>query len=57
MDSILPSSLGGSSQQKALLLGAGFVTRPTAQILSDANIHVTVGKDMLKPLKRVITFD
>ncbi|THZ84411.1 saccharopine reductase [Aureobasidium pullulans] len=28
---------------KALLLGAGFVTRPTAEILSDADISVTVG--------------
>jgi hypothetical protein len=29
--------------KKALLLGAGFVTKPTVQILSDAGIHVTVG--------------
>lgn len=25
------------------MLGAGFVTRPTLDILSDAGIHVTVG--------------
>lgn len=28
---------------KALLLGAGFVTKPTVQILSDAGVEVTVG--------------
>jgi hypothetical protein len=27
------------------MLGAGFVTRPTLDILSDAGIQVTVGKD------------
>ncbi|KAK0719786.1 Saccharopine dehydrogenase [Lasiosphaeris hirsuta] len=31
-----------ASQQKVLMLGAGFVTRPTLDILSDADIHVTV---------------
>ncbi|KAK3378457.1 Saccharopine dehydrogenase [Podospora didyma] len=31
-----------ASQQKVLMLGAGFVTRPTLDILSDAGIHVTV---------------
>ncbi|KAK3325496.1 Saccharopine dehydrogenase [Apodospora peruviana] len=30
------------SQHKVLMLGAGFVTRPTLDILSDAGIHVTV---------------
>ena len=25
------------------MLGAGFVTRPTLDILSDAGVHVTVG--------------
>lgn len=29
--------------KKALLLGAGFVTKPTVQILSDAGVDVTVG--------------
>lgn len=47
MDSILSTSLGGG--QKVLLLGAGFVTRPTAQILSDAGIQVTVGRDINTP--------
>lgn len=28
---------------KALLLGAGFVTKPTVQTLSDAGVEVTVG--------------
>jgi hypothetical protein len=37
----IQSKLGYS--KKALLLGAGFVTKPTAQILSDAGIEVTVG--------------
>ncbi|KAK4250248.1 Saccharopine dehydrogenase [Corynascus similis CBS 632.67] len=31
-----------ASQQKVLMLGAGFVTRPTLDILSDAGIPVTV---------------
>jgi hypothetical protein len=29
--------------KKALLLGAGFVTKPTVQLLSDAGVNVTVG--------------
>ena len=33
---------------KVLMLGAGFVTRPTLDILSDAGIQVTVGAT--KPL-------
>ncbi|GAM90866.1 hypothetical protein ANO11243_089120 [Dothideomycetidae sp. 11243] len=39
MDSIIPIF---TSSQKVLLLGAGFVTRPTAQELDDAGIAVTV---------------
>ncbi|OCL11191.1 saccharopine dehydrogenase-like protein [Glonium stellatum] len=39
MDSMLP--IIGSSKS-VLLLGAGFVTRPTAEILGDAGIKVTV---------------
>lgn len=35
-------STGGTSK-KALLLGAGFVCKPTAQILADAGIEVTIG--------------
>ena len=31
------------SDRKVLLLGSGFVTKPTVQILSDAGIYVTVG--------------
>lgn len=32
------------------MLGAGFVTRPTLDILSDAGIHVTVGATDPLPL-------
>lgn len=32
------------------MLGAGFVTRPTLDILSDAGIHVTVGATAPLPL-------
>lgn len=32
-----------SSSKKALLLGAGFVCKPTAQILADAGVEVTIG--------------
>jgi saccharopine dehydrogenase (NADP+, L-glutamate forming) len=32
--------------KKVLLLGAGFVTKPTVQILSDAGVDVTVGSSM-----------
>ena len=35
--------LANLARRKVLLLGAGFVTKPTVQILSDANIEVTVG--------------
>lgn len=36
-------STGTSSSKKALLLGAGFVCKPTAQILADAGVEVTIG--------------
>ncbi|KAI9737519.1 MAG: Saccharopine dehydrogenase [NADP(+), L-glutamate-forming] [Cirrosporium novae-zelandiae] len=39
--------------QKALLLGAGFVTRPTCQILSDAGIEVTVACRSLDHSKKL----
>lgn len=39
----IQSKLGYASQ-KALLLGAGFVTKPTVQILADAGVEVTIGK-------------
>jgi hypothetical protein len=41
MITTIQSKLGYS--RKALLLGAGFVTKPTVQILSDAGVEVTVG--------------
>lgn len=43
-------NLGGTSTtttttgQKALLLGAGFVTKPTVEILAKSGVEVTVGK-------------
>lgn len=40
MDSILPTR---GSSKSVLLLGAGFVTRPTAEELNNADINVTVG--------------
>lgn len=33
----------GAASKKALLLGAGFVCKPTAQILADAGVEVTIG--------------
>lgn len=33
----------GLSSQKALLLGAGFVTKPTVEVLANAGVEVTVG--------------
>ncbi|GAB7347839.1 hypothetical protein MBLNU459_g5373t1 [Dothideomycetes sp. NU459] len=50
MDAMLPS-LGAS--KKALLLGAGFVTRPTAQILSDSDVSVTVACRTLESAKKL----
>ena len=40
--SAFQSKLGMS--QKALLLGAGFVTKPTVEVLANAGVEVTVGK-------------
>jgi hypothetical protein len=37
-------STGAATSKKALLLGAGFVCKPTAQILADAGVEVTIGK-------------
>jgi hypothetical protein len=34
----------GLSNQKALLLGAGFVTKPTVEILANSGIEVTIGE-------------
>lgn len=32
--------------RKVLMLGAGFVTRPTLDVLSDAGVHVSVGTSL-----------
>ncbi|KAI4767736.1 saccharopine reductase [Aureobasidium sp. EXF-3400] len=50
MDAMLPF-LGSS--KKVLLLGAGFVTRPTAEILSDKDISVTVACRTLDSAKKL----
>lgn len=39
----IQSKLGGSGK-KALLLGAGFVTKPTVELLAKEGVEVTVGK-------------
>lgn len=46
----LQSKLGYNTK-KALLLGAGFVTKPTVQILADAGVEVTVGRSITVKLK------
>ncbi|KAK5061398.1 Saccharopine dehydrogenase [NADP(+), L-glutamate-forming] [Exophiala bonariae] len=46
----IQSKLGYSSQ-KALLLGAGFVTKPTVQILADAGVEVTIACRTLESAK------
>ena len=43
----------GYSHQKALLLGAGFVTKPTVQILADAGVEVTVGQSFLSCIQEL----
>ncbi|KAK4935915.1 saccharopine dehydrogenase (NADP+, L-glutamate-forming) [Elasticomyces elasticus] len=48
----LQSKLGYSSQ-KALLLGAGFVTKPTVQILADAGVEVTVACRTIENAKKL----
>jgi len=50
MDAML-TVLGSS--KKVLLLGAGFVTRPTAEILSDHDISVTVACRTLESAKKL----
>ncbi|KAH0290731.1 saccharopine reductase [Aureobasidium namibiae CBS 147.97] len=50
MDAML-TVLGSS--KKVLLLGAGFVTRPTAEILSDNDIQVTVACRTLESAKKL----
>ena len=39
----MPFSTSNLSQKKVLMLGAGFVTKPTLEILHSAGIAVTVG--------------
>merc|ERR1711939_1214400 len=48
----IQSKLGYSSK-KALLLGAGFVTRPTVQILADAGVEVTDACRTLESAKKL----
>ncbi|EXJ80293.1 saccharopine dehydrogenase [NADP+, L-glutamate-forming] [Capronia coronata CBS 617.96] len=48
----IQSKLGYSSK-KALLLGAGFVTKPTVQILADAGVEVTVACRTLESAKKL----
>ncbi|KAF2811163.1 saccharopine dehydrogenase-like protein [Mytilinidion resinicola] len=50
MDSMLP--IIGSSKS-ALLLGAGFVTRPTAEILGNSGVSVTVACRTLESAKKL----
>ena len=39
---VLDLRFANTPSRKALLLGSGFVTKPTLQLLSDASIEVTV---------------
>ncbi|KAL2429034.1 Saccharopine dehydrogenase [NADP(+), L-glutamate-forming] [Exophiala dermatitidis] len=48
----LQSKLGYNTK-KALLLGAGFVTKPTVQILADAGVEVTVACRTLESAKKL----
>ncbi|KKA29156.1 hypothetical protein TD95_003527 [Thielaviopsis punctulata] len=41
------------SSHKVLMLGAGFVTRPTLDVLSDSGIHVTVACRTLESAKKL----
>ena len=45
--------ISSSSSQKALLLGAGFVTKPTVQILADSGVEVTVACRTLDSAKKL----
>ena len=38
------SGTSSGTGQKALLLGAGFVTKPTVELLAKAGVEVTVGE-------------
>ncbi|RMZ83746.1 hypothetical protein DV738_g937, partial [Chaetothyriales sp. CBS 135597] len=43
----------GLSHKKALLLGAGFVTKPTVQLLADSGVEVTVACRTLESAKKL----
>jgi alanine dehydrogenase len=47
-------STGAGTSKKTLLLGAGFVCKPTAQILADAGVEVTIG-NLNSILRQVLT--
>ncbi|KAF4119614.1 saccharopine dehydrogenase (NADP+, L-glutamate forming) [Geosmithia morbida] len=42
------------AQQSVLMLGAGFVTRPTLDVLTDAGVHVTVACRTLESAKKLV---
>ena len=44
VNKIQSAFIGSGSGKKALLLGAGFVTKPTVEILAKEGVTVTVGK-------------
>ena len=43
VNKIQSTFIGSGSGKKALLLGAGFVTKPTVEILAKEGVTVTVG--------------
>lgn len=45
----------GATSKKALLLGAGFVCKPTAQILADAGVEVTIGENQTATCVPILT--
>jgi len=51
MDSVSGGSHGPYSGKSALLLGAGFVTRPTADVLGKSGVKVTVACRTLEKAK------
>jgi len=44
VNKIQSTFIGSGSGKKALLLGAGFVTKPTVEILAKEGVTVTVGE-------------
>lgn len=42
-EKLMGTSISGTGK-KALLLGAGFVTKPTVEILAKSGVEVTVGE-------------